>query len=495
MTGIGAARRWVALVVLGLGASLLGVVAPPPAAADGTLGIAWPDFVSAVNPDATDYTIGMSYDGTGSIWLSGGADVPQQLVGGANVVAFGADGYHVLRIWECDGGELNESCVERSSRGVTAYRRLHLSFDSQILGPAVRPDIGITPRVEDDSGTATWEVVPASAPEGPALLEGSGPFSGQAFPPIGPTDALTPGSTYVYRASITRDDPIYVHLEGEVEGSFKWERRTHTLTSSVDKFWPTRVDGPGQVRLRATPAPGTQLERGKIEIFAPSGLRVATLVSGDADISEGWAATWYGMDPYGDKGPLAPGIYRVEVTLTDDRGTVSALERDIEVGTIGVDTWRRTYRAARTVVGAKTGECAELDRPAREEWPGSLGYRSLYRGNCSHHVRTLHVIEVPRFVKERYRGVRVSFFGGPMVGTSSGSLGLAYDLGRGVWGEWVYYSALVDDLVRTDWVDGARAIRRVNQAHPFVHWKAGLRYGNTVDVKSFRIEVRYEVYE
>jgi len=496
MAGIRVRRRAAALFAAAATLVVGGLATTPPVAASGSLTVVWPTL-TRFNPDVTDYVVDVSYSGTGTVWLVGATYDPQLLApSGPTQVEFRSDGWRSLVVWECPTDLFDSSTCgyAGASHGVSAYRALHLTLGASAAGPKSGPRVLVEPSLTGML-TIEWGVYALDAPDGSPLVSGSTTIRAlQTRPPIGETDLLLDGTTYLYRASYASDSAEYEHLDGSVEGEFVWDDSVDAaLLVGLDRIYP----GSGspfessELAVRTTD-PGEVLTQIKIRVTSPD--HAVPVYEGSAwgsPVSGGWATIWSGR-AWGSV--LEPGHYQVRASAQDHVGNWATYAGSVEIGNQVTKTWKRTFRAVPTVVGVVAGKCGAVYRPARESWPGSVGYAS---GSCRKRSQmraiSYSAVTVPELPEWAYRSTRLSAFGGAHFKAAPGHLALALARRGGRWADDVWIGAPVSQH-RGPSIDGSAAVlgRRTGQpAH--VMWRATVARGVWYDIKNFTIEVDYIV--
>lgn len=491
-------RKIVRWVVLGLGASLLALVGASvgPASADGDLTVTWPG-VAALNPDNTPYEVLIEHSGTQALFLVGADSSPQLTVVGPNPVQFGADGTRRLDLFECPTPTfVTGDCVlVRTGPTVRTYRTLHVSSDAGQLGPSGRLSVGVTPSAAT-TADVSWEVVPASTPSGAALTSGAeeGVVLSQGLPPLGPVPDMVDGGQYLYRATLTAETPEYGMLQGTLERSFVWRP---TVKASVDvsnlEVYPAKDDYRDELTLTVN----RDVQAGEIL----KSVRFVITDPGDTVLfdrtrltSSGDRYVWRPRDA--DGVPFPEGSYAIGVVVTDADHNVRTWDFAATVSheRRTVVRWKKTVPAARAVLDKVVGRCADLARPARPSWEGSLGYHS--ERSCSSPretvVATASGLYIPHSPFGDYTRIKIGLYGGRAKGSTSQTLGMQYLRNDDRW----VGSGDLSGRLGMHWgsvVWGRRFVHDWAEGKPYVVWSNGIGGGGRYDAKTVTVEVNYVV--
>ncbi len=512
MTGIAAARRWVALVVLGLAASLLAVVGPTagPASAEGEVTVTWPTM-TRFNPTLTPYVVETAYDGPGELrlWRSGYGGSVLLPSTGQHEAVFPRNGAFQLGVMLC-----NPSCTTVStSPYLYQFKSLDVFLgddwwpDEPRFGPHSLVDVQVRP--EDEDAALTWEIVPEGSPTDPALASGTHQVTAPTYAPIdlGAPD-LVDGARYLLRGTGSADTADFGHLEGTFAVPFTWDAAP-PVDTTIDIGHQERIDGKTQWVQDRVFYPRYDRYRDRLFIHLQSGyadrpygasmtitdadgnlVRERELRPGSFDTQHTW--DWNGNDETGAH--VAEGLYTIVVRAWDRAGNARQVTRSMRVSYAVKKTvvWRKTFTAADTVLDKTVGRCGTLKRPARATWEGSLGY--LSRSGCRRAedsvVATTNGVHIKHSPVEEYKGIRITVNGGKSAGETDSYLVLYY-LDRH--DDWVARSQLSGTVGKHPgrWYDGPRAILPDAQDdRPYVIWSAGLAGGAKYDVKSFTVEVK-----
>lgn len=195
-------------------------------------------------------------------------------------------------------------------------------------------------------------------------------------------------------------------------------------------------------------------------------------------------------DPYGEWVTNPEGIYTLTVRVVDSSNDRLVLTKDVEVNHAKLQwrTWRKTFRAADTMIEKHVGRCATLLRPARRGWAGSFGYRSRCRDGKRSVVSTVHGINMQNAFRDWYSSVRLSMYGGHARGSARSRLQYFY-LSKD--GRWMHTLRGFGPELGTHrgFLGGGRryVLGKRSDEPPHFIWSVGLGGGQAYDVKSFTV--------
>ncbi len=505
MAGIAMARRWVALVVLGLGASLLAIVGPSVglASAEGEVTVTWPE-VTRFNPDMTPYVVETAYDGPGELRIGPRAEYAQPMPStGTFEVSFDRDGTHGLSAFLCD--PYPTCSLVESSPDLTVFRQAHLKIDAAThVGPATAMGISATPA--GTGGLVQWEVVPVAPPNSAPVASGSFAIPETTQFPSFEDAGLVNDASYRLRGAVTMETEDFGQLRDSFEQAFVWDGIPPDIKTmgaghlNGNRLVVDDVFYPAEDRyldvLTFVISSRTPVHRATVEVRDESDEVVWSAEADTADFDVNlddigiWKKAWRGVDGSGSR--LPAGDYVALLRASDKaRNTVSATQGiRISDKRKVVETWTRTFKAAPTVGNKTVGRCGTLKSPARSGWSGSLGYWS--HTPCSQPdetvVATTNGVYIAPSPFREYEGIRVTVNGGRAKGERNSFLMLYY-LNRKR--DWVAKTKLSDGTGahRGEWLDGRQGVLNDDNG-PYVVWSVGLWGGAKYDVKSFAVEVK-----
>lgn len=488
-------RTAVAAAVVVLGGLLAAVPSEASAADSAEVTVTWPT-VSAFNPDVYDYAFNVAYDGPGTLQARDTTDWSDMgVVLGDNRPEL-ADGVHQIQVLLC-----TDVCqVVSQSPQFWSYRSVPVYGGRSTLGPVSRPYAwlgGDSTRMQAPFDI-DWQVR-TSDPAAPPLASGSA--SGvTSFPSVGSTSALVDQQTYVYAAHVTLSGEEWGGIETTVEHEFTWDSIPPTSPVKAgyqvgpsgspelvesDEFFPPydQYEDRYVASVRTTDG-----QPRSFKVYDKSGSLVTTLRPRSAS-----GRTWAVWDGRKDGGILDEGLYHLIVILEDSASNVTTFEKDVRLHQkrIVTRTFRHTYPAARTVTNEFVGKCGRLARPARANWPGSLGYLSSpCRRADDMLVQTSNAARIPYSNVGDYLWSRVTVTGGPSTRAWSYMVLWYFDAKKHDWDARVQLSSRYGDH-RGQQVSATHSVLAADSHRPYVAWNIGLNEGAQYDVKSFTVEVAY----
>lgn len=504
------ALRVVALASLVVGALATGTPQAGARSDVGAVTVTWPD-VTAFNSAAYDYIVDIGYNGPDQVVIRDtkrGATF-DSLSGGRYQVAFYGDGISQLAVFLCHEGSCDEVA---ESPLLQVYGSLHVPTAPAWMGPATSDYGNAFPRppagVETPAFDVDWQVSTPPASDGsPGTVVAEGAAAGvSAFPPPPATAGLVDGRRYVYSVRASMSGPEWGSIAESKDTEFRWDSVAPAVTletgynvskggrttyKASDTFYPIE-DGTGD-KLMIDLTPDETVEHYVYEVVAGDGSTVAR--HGRTWLSDrSWQPTWDGRE-FG--GLLVPaGAYRLVLHAYDRAGNLASTERRITVSYEHERTvvFRHTYSPAKTQYDQLVGKCSRLEKPARPNWPGSIGYMSgtPCSTRAGTEVVTAHAVRVPWSNLHKYLSTRVSVTGGKATGARSYLVILYLTRNEG----WDAPEVLDDNMGvhpgRT--VDGFRTVLGVDEKRPTLVWEVGNANGAKYDVKSFTVTVKYRVW-
>lgn len=278
-----------------------------------------------------------------------------------------------------------------------------------------------------------------------------------------------------------------------VDSQLSW-----SLISNADG--QTHASGSQLVPARASHYGSADLRMDIPEDVPDGAYRVALTMTSDS-VEFGRLEGSFGepVDMYVDQedGQIVPeGEYQIAITGRDDYGNATQWSGAVEVShkRIRTVTAKDTIKAARAMTGTPyVGSCSTLAKPAKGEPKGSLGFYSQTKCRSTDKrsvVAAYHGVYLPKAFQGRYSWVRVTLHGGPATKAR---------------GNYIVHGYLHP---RTKKVIYTRVFRKGDKAHrgkqfdhiwdrtkdrPYTVWYTGLTAGSRYDVRSFTIEVKYQV--
>ena len=348
--------------------------------------------------------------------------------------------------------------------------------------------------LEDLEGEVDWELFI----EGASVASGSTTYARRPgaegvaeFVPTGVPDGV--GGSGWLQLWLSDDVEGFGPLRQEITVSVEWDDRVEArLKVSQPEFYPLRdryLDN-----LNVLLLPDELLDDGRIEVADADGVVVRTLVT-DLVGSGTWTATWNGR---GDDGAYVPaGEYTVRAVLTDAYGNTETFARPVLVHgeQLVREVWKKTFRAADTVIDTAVGRCSDYRTPSSRRDRGSfqLASQTRCRRADQSHAIALSGVYLPESVKNYYKDVRVTMRGGPSRGTKNAYAVLAFPTERdkldartvlrGRYGSWTIDARKDGPIVRKEGKAGRR----------YVLWQAGLSEGSRWDVESYTVRVAIKV--
>ena len=270
------------------------------------------------------------------------------------------------------------------------------------------------------------------------------------------------------------------------------------MSAGPESFFPV-YDGYRDfynVQLFESPATDEWMREIEFEILSPGG-DVVVAEEGDTfrfgvdgEISFSWNAHRSSGRVFHE------GTYTIRATVVDRSNDRKVMTEAFKLDHASVQwvRWRRTFRAADTIIDRDVGRCAALRRPARAGWPGSLGYRSRCRDGRRSVVSTVHEVTFPEPFRGWFSHVRLSMYGGHAKGSARSRLQYFYLTHAGEWKHTL--RGFRSDLgthagfigTGSQYVHGRR-----NDDPPHFIWSAGLGGGQAYDVKTFTVTTQYQV--
>lgn len=482
-----------------------------PAPTTGDLAVGWPRRTE-INPDRTPYAVDVEWDGSGSLFLVGRSEdgtrtMVDEVPGpGPQPVEFpaGIDGSDFrLRLLRCPGEVLEDACTPTGPGvAVEVWRSFDLAAGSDVLGPRMPVPLQLRPR-PTRRVSVSWEVKDGDD----VVAEGTGRVrAGRPLPPLGRQPALEDGHDYQLLTSVEGRAAPYGRLSGTAEPvDFRWdavgehdarvqvgwyERREGFHRSPI--FYPV-PDGYRDVLRFAVPSPSRDLAGIDVEVQDATGATVFT--GSDTTRHGGLHVDWDGLTSSGTAVPT--GSYQARISVTDEAANRKVFRRAVEVSHQRVvrRVWRRTFPAAEVGVQHLGETCGWRKRPARPEWPGSVGFYTA--DTCADakwsRVSAIYRIDAPESLTGRYGRVRVLVHGGASPRDPYSDLSIRYWSGQGP-----RDAGVAREL---NGFDGAHSggwaptgVYWVNR-RPYVRWEVWTGRGDRYDVESFTVEIEYDVLE
>ncbi|MFN8195840.1 MAG: hypothetical protein U0R80_16375 [Nocardioidaceae bacterium] len=229
-----------------------------------------------------------------------------------------------------------------------------------------------------------------------------------------------------------------------------------------------------------------------VDIVSDGGAFVGNLVNNDYGEDR---AEWDGRI---DGSPVAPGLYRFRISLTDSAGNeAKALTQAfrVDLGEYKEVTSRSVLPAAKVIYNKYVGRCSSLVSPSSHRWRDSLGYYSgtkckTQKGSAGV-VVAQHAWWLPFGTRAfNYHRIQVEQYGGPAKGHAKGSyMVMGYITKQGKFDERVQFNGgLGWHSAKTVKRDLGRWLH-VQDGRPYFVWSNGLTAGSRYDIKAFRLTV------
>jgi len=383
-----------------LAVATLVVVGPgvgDPAAAAETVKVVWP-AITQFNPETTDYTIEISYDGDGYLFLSGGdwensgsgfyEPLPSNGTHEVNFPYPIATVYYLLAVTVCPTPEpfTDECRLVALGPQLTLYSafRSRLYADGRAtVGPAKAIKWNHIEPTPDGPVDVVWEVAPPGPQPVPILTGVVHDVSvDEGFVLSDPLGKLPMHTPLSLKVEVTGEAAPYGSLYGRNYSEIEWDpvNGAHLTFGSnlgggwrpsVDAFYPADDDGYGDaVRIGLA---NDRLRSGDVTIENTAGDVVFTShwsASLSSDIPEVW---WRGRDQ--DGVVLPEGRYAVTFNSTDVAGNVGVAEGSIRLSHAQLEPryWDVTLTPEETFVLDRSGQCGWIEQSPRDNWPGSIG--------------------------------------------------------------------------------------------------------------------------
>lgn len=492
-------RTFRGLVTAGLALAVLAV----PAYADAAeVTIAWPDLVEVAVP-TTPYTF--TVDDTAAApqgtlyaeWQGERQQIPHQ---GTHSMTFTMGGEGVITVIRCVEGDCRDTGI--ASPEVTVWKESPMTLGevSGIVTPGERTAQVDLPDAPDTELELTWELSYGDTSYGHGLVTITTDDAGHAtFPYTVPTGRS--GRLGLTAKTAYDQPPFGPHRATAAAAYFDVDHAAPRLSLSLGttSVYPVADGYRDQLTIRyGTSEQVTQ----RVQIRSSSGAVIRSLATGTLGSGHTGATrtiTWNGRDSADRVVPA--GSYTVHVQGTDRVGRTATVTRSVTVShkKLVQKTWRRTFRAGSLIAGAKVGACSSLRRPARSDWPGSLGLHSqtkCHRWPASA-VRVTHRASVPKAFGGRYGRLQVWLYGGGARGVPGG--------GRDAYLAMGYLNSAMQpaQLVQFNGVIARHTGRAVygpkfirdKASKPYLLWMAGLSGGSKYDVRSYTVKLTYFVLQ
>lgn len=261
-----------------------------------------------------------------------------------------------------------------------------------------------------------------------------------------------------------------------------------------DVFYPEYDDYRDSLIVRFVEHPGTdeRMRQITMKVYDAAGDQVIQLAG--PDLWDLWREGSLEVPSW--RSAYAPaGRYTLQVTIIDSTNDRKVVDLDFRLDRAHVQrhVWKRTFRAADTLIDKGVGRCAALRRPARRGWPGSLGYRSRCATGQQSVVATAHGVYLPKPFEDWHFDVRLTMHGGRAQGSGGSQLGYTY---LNTSGDWVrrreFGSRVGVHRGFKGW--GGRFVQgQGTRKRPHFIWSVGLAEGQKYDVKSFTVATTYLV--
>lgn len=498
-------------------AGLLGLVPTPASAADAApVSVTWPEF-TRFNPTVTDYEFTVAdAGGSGHLFAwwepvgqpPGTPNPPQWPIphqGTATAESWGSGAGRIV-VERCPTATYGEACVRAAeSPALEAYTGIMLNA-FEVVDRVVKPgqataSVIAWPALPER--VTSWQIV--DNPRTPTRTFASGTVTAAetvlqpdtsivSFPFVVPTGI--PSGQYYLLVSMSAETADFGHLGGTLDPFWPLEfyvdseapRLRAGKTSTL--FYPARDGYLDDWWPQLSASEGTT---GRLEVKDSRGVRV--FLSAPQSVNEeGSSLSWDGRS---SAGRLVPeGRYQARVTVSDSVGHTDTWTGSVQVSLKKKQwlTFKRTVSAAASRTGKPlVGKCSTLARRPR----GALGFFSQTTCQGSPEqgvVATNHGLYLPESYEDRYQSLRITMKGAPASRARTNYLVMGYVSPRN--------GKLVDDkvfrrgsshrLVRVDEAD--RLIFDRRKARPYVIWSNGLTAGSRYLVRSYTVEVRYQVF-
>lgn len=474
--------------------------------------VEWP-AITGFNPDTGSYVPEIEWDGRGSLFLLhryGGFgdfgrydEIHQAGPYAVDLPVEGAGDTWDLAIASCPGAVFEfEYCTRLGQRlDIGVWRALDIDFGVTAVkawGPTKSFPVQVATPIEE-SIEASWQVLD----HGAVAAEGTSTFHrGDPLPALGVIPQLVDGHEYEVVVSVAAETDAFGLLTGADSVPIRWDSQNLSepttgaccaFVEGADEFFPTPDGYLDTFEFRSPRS--TESVAMNVVIRDHAGVAV---FDGDATrLPDRLQIAWDGRD---ETGAIVPeGDYLAEVSITDAVGNIITHERGVRVSrraivqkTLRIQVGVDESRFARARVG-----CGRLVRPARAEWPGSVGYYTPdeCRADALYSIGTRHRVELPSSFTGMYGDSRITVVGGKSRLEKKSRLRLEH------------YGEVDPDLVTYgEGIDGNTGphVGSWTQIHPrtfegmagdYLTWGVRAGLGSRYDVRRFIVEVEYDVLE
>lgn len=472
----------------------------------------WPD-ATGFNPDAGSYVPEIDWDGRGSLFLlhryGGDGDLARydeiHTAGPYPVdlpVEGSGDTWDLAIAW-CPGAVFEfEYCTELGQRlDIGVWRALDIDFGVTAVkawGPTKSFPVQVATPI-DGPIEATWQVLD----HGAVVADGSSTFQrGEHLPALGAMPQLVDGREYEVRVSVAADTQAFGRLTGADSVPIRWDSQNISepttgaccaFVEGAEAFYPA-TDGYLDTFEFRSPR-STESVAMNVVIRDDRGGAVFEGVA--TRLPDSLRIAWDGRD---EAGVIVPeGEYLAEVSITDAVGNIATHERVVRVSgravvqkTLRIQVGVDESRFARARIG-----CGRLVRPARAEWPESVGYYTpdACRADELYSIATRHRVKLPDSFTGTYGNSRITVVGGKSRLEKRSRLRLEH-----------YVGVDPDQVTYGDGIDGNTGphVGYWTEVRPrafdgmegrYLTWGIRASLGSRYDVRRFVVEVEYDVLE
>lgn len=484
------------------GLALAGL-AVPAYAVDPEVTIEWPDLVEVAVP-STPYTFTVedtAADPQGELYAVWQGERQLLPHAGRHTMTFSTGGEGVIKVIRCVDVECGDTGV--SSPEITVWKESPMTIGgvSGIVRPGEWTAQVELPDARDAELELTWELSYGGKWYADGVATVTTDDDGHAsFPYTVPTGRSGP---LALTAKTSFDQPPFgPHRATAAPADFDVDHAAPQLSLSLGatSFYPA-TDG-YRDRLAIRYSTSEQVDQ-RVEVRNSAGTLVRTLATGTLGSDHTGAIrtiTWDGRSPAGRVVPA--GSYTVRFQAVDRVVRTTTVTRSVAVShkRLVQKTWQRTFRAGSVIArgGVLVSSCSTLRRPARSDWPGSLGLHSQTKCGAAHSpITVLHRAAVPKAFDGRYGRLQVWLYGGGARGLSGGGRDAKLDLG---------YASTAGPLAQRVRFGGAigshagRSAYAPNFVHdkagtPHVKWLVGVNGGSKYDVRTYTVKLTYFVLQ
>lgn len=473
------------------------VTVPPAGHAAEEVSVTWPARTE-LNPATTTYVVQVTGVESGIVVVHAADDFEEQVQATPTQeglrIEFPSDGEWKLAVSVCVA---RKCAVVSTSPQLYVYSAISFSSNDGELGP-------------DDAPARIWPVAPFDVEWSVERSFGgqvvaTGMATGIADGRLPAVDVDLPtGTGVIYRARIVMNGDPYGPLKKTLAFNMTWD--DVAPSGSGVHIGPYSPDYDSQRTVYPLPDEGHSYWdflwiRAEAGSETTGDAHVVIRDSSNEPVFSAWQGgphsfgiKWDGRDASGQV--LPEGAYEATIRVYDRAGNFEELKRTLQVShqVLGTRTFRATVTPEASVTERRVGRCARLWEPARENWPGSFGYRSTR--TCADQdpdewaVTTFHRLTVPTSVVHDYGDFQITVRGGKSAGAVKDYLRFGYFSTQSGWTGFTHARGGVSSHPGVV-VDGDPIIVGEGGEPGAVVWLATNNRGAKFDVKTFTVEYEY----